>query len=75
MLKSVSATTVLPAVSEMPPLWRITPVRSVLRNEFLIGNANSPDGSARAGATGAGVTPSPVSAAAAAGSSASVVAP
>jgi len=56
----------------MPPLWRTTPVRSALRNEFVIGNASSPDGSARAGAIGAGVTPRPVSAAAAAGSSASV---
>ena len=73
--KSSRLTVVLPAVSEMPPLWRIVPVRSALRNEFVIGNASSPEGRARAGAIGAGVTPSPVSASAAAGSSASVVAP
>ena len=66
---------VAPAVSEMPPLWRIVPLSSALNGALVIGNASSPDGSAVAGAIGAGATPRPVSAATAPGSSASVVAP
>ena len=75
MTKSVRRTVVAPAVSAMPPLWRITPVRSTLLNELVIGNASSPLRVALAGAIGAGLTPSPVSAATAPASSFSVVSP
>ena len=66
---------VAPAVSEMPPLWRIVPLSSAENGALTIGNDSSPLGSAVAGAIGAGATPSPVSAATAPGSSLSVVAP
>jgi hypothetical protein len=70
-----SLTVVAPAVSEMPPLWRIVPESSAENGLLVIGNASSPELVAVAGAIGAGVTPRPVSAATAPGSSASVVAP
>jgi hypothetical protein len=54
MSKSVSATVDEPAVSEMPPLWWMTPVRSASPDEFVIGNARSPLRVAWAGAIGAG---------------------
>ena len=75
MLKFSSLTVVAPAVSAIPPLWRIVPLSRAKNGALTIGNDSSPDGSAEAGAIGAGATPRPVSAATAPGSSFSVVAP
>ena len=75
MLKFSSLTVVPPAVSAMPPEWRIVPLSSAKNGALTIGNDSSPEGSAVAGAIGAGATPRLVSAATAPGSSRSVVAP